>query len=141
MKTELRYRYLFIACGMAMLIANAQSSVDFITFEAASNEVLSSDPAKPDTVFANTQLADYEPAYAYFNKGSSSGRRWQINQDLHNEILRPYNIIRKSENGSEAMTVQFQGVTRTSTPTPYTASRSPRRNAAAYLAPRASTPS
>ena len=113
---------LCVACSMTMLLANAQQSDDFITFEAASNEVLSSDPDKPDTVFTGMKLSDYEPAYAYFNKGSSSGQRWQINQDLHNEILRPYNIVRSSKNGMESATVQFQGVTRTSTPTPYTAS-------------------
>lgn len=109
---------------MASLTLNGASSDSllFITGGALnSNDVLSTNANNPTTVFEGVSLDDYEPAYVYFAPGSSSGSKYWVCTDLHNEILRPYYVVRATENGAATMTVQFQGVTRTKQ-TPYTAS-------------------
>lgn len=104
------------------VVADAPEALTFITGGGlASTTVLSTDADKPDTVFEGVSLDDYEPAYIYFAPGSSSGHKYYVCPDLHNEILRPYFVTRATENDAATMTVQYQGVTRTHQ-TPYTAS-------------------
>ena len=112
--------------GMALLAFIASLSAiadtpDALTFETEGNDILSTSASSPTDVFTGVDLADYEPAYIYFAPGSSSGHKYFVCQDLHNEILRPYFVTRATENGAATMTVQYQGVTRTHR-TPYTAS-------------------
>ena len=114
--------FLFGMLVVVMAVADTPDSLTFITGgELASTVVLSTDAAKPDTVFEGVNLDDYEPAYIYFAPGSSSGQKYFVCPDLHNEILRPYFVTRATENDAATMMVQYQGVTRTHR-TPYTAS-------------------
>ena len=118
-----RLHAFLVGMFMAMMaVADTPDSLTFITGgDLASTAVLSTDAAKPDTVFEGVSLDDYEPAYIYFSPGSSSGHKYFVCPDLHNEILRPYFVTRTTENNAAAMTVQYQGVTRTHR-VPYTAS-------------------
>ena len=82
-----------------MAVADTPDSLTFITGgDLASTAVLSTDAAKPGTVFEGVSLDDYEPAYIYFSPGSSSGHKYFVCPDLHNEILRPYFVTRATEN-------------------------------------------
>ena len=106
-------------------MARADGTPDALTFitggDLGSVAILSTSAANPDTVFYGVNLDDYEPAYAYFNRHSPGGQKWSVCPDLEQEILRPYNIVRATENDAATMMVQFQGVTRMHT-SPYTAS-------------------
>ena len=103
-------------------LADTPDTLYFVTGNSlSSGDVLSTDAAHPTTVFEGVNLGDYEPAYIYFAPGSSSGSKYYVCPDLHNEILRPYFVARDTEDDAATMTVQYQGVTRTKT-TPYTAS-------------------
>ena len=115
---------MLLAAGLAVS-AMADGTPDALTFITGgglgSTAILSTNANSPDTVFAGVSLDDYEPAYAYFNRHNPGGNKWSVCYDLEQEILRPYNVVRATENGASTMTVQFQGVTRTHR-TPYTAS-------------------
>ena len=113
-------RGMLLLAFMAALSAVADTP-DALTFETEGNAILSTSASNPTDVFTGVDLADYEPAYIYFAPGSSSGSKYFVCQDLHNEILRPYFVTRATENDAATMTVQYQGVTRTHR-TPYTAS-------------------
>ena len=103
-------------------LADTPDTLYFVTGNSlSSGDVLSTDADKPTTVFEGVSLSDYEPAYIYFAPGSSSGSKYYVCPDLHNEILRPYFVARDTEDDAATMTVQYQGVTRTKA-TPYTAS-------------------
>lgn len=103
-------------------LADAPDALTFMTGgDLGSTKILSIDANSPDTVFSGVSLDDYEPAYAYFNKHTPGGDKWSVCTDIEQEILRPYNVVRDTENGASTMTVQFQGVTRMH-PSPYTAS-------------------
>ena len=110
---------------VSALMARADGTPDALTFitggDLGSVAILSTSAANPDTVFYGVNLDDYEPAYAYFNRHNPGGQKWSVCPDLEQEILRPYNIVRATENDAATMTVQFQGVTRMHT-SPYTAS-------------------
>ena len=117
-------RGMLLLAFMAALsaVADTPDTMTFITGgDLGSTAILSTDAANPDTVFEGANLDDYEPAYIYFAPGSSSGSKYFVCTDLHNEILRPYFVTRATENDASTMTVQYQGVTRTHR-TPYTAS-------------------
>ena len=117
-------RGMLLLAFMAALsaVADTPDTLTFITGGAlGSTAILSTDAANPDTVFEGVNLDDYEPAYAYFNLHNPGGQKWSVCPDLEQEILRPYNVVRATENGATTMTVQFQGVTQTHR-TPYTAS-------------------
>ena len=103
--------------AMTASLALNGASPDVLTFitggSLTSTEILSVNAASPTTVFEGVSLEDYEPAYAYFTKdGSNDGAKYFISDEINTEILRPYNVIRATENGAATMTVQFQGVTR-----------------------------
>ena len=114
-----------VAMSVMTLLTLRGESPDTLTFttggDLGSTAILSVDANSPDTVFGGVNLDDYEPAYIYFAPGSSSGSKYFVCTDLHNEILRPYFVTRTTENDAATMTVQYQGVTRTHR-TPYTAS-------------------
>ena len=106
----------------AETVSGGPDAVTFITGgDLGSTAILSINANSPDTVFEGVSLDDYEPAYAYFNRHTAGGDKWSVCQDLEREVLRPYNVVRATENGATTMTVQFQGVTRMHT-SPYTAS-------------------
>ena len=111
-----------VICAMTSGTVNAEETADVLEWNAESIRVLVQSQSAPDTVFANAKLADYEPAYAHLSQGSSSGNRYFVSAELAGQILRAYNVVRSEENGKQTMTVQFQGVTRTSVTMPYTAS-------------------
>ena len=103
--------------AMTASLALNGASPDTLTFitggSLASTEILSVNAASPTTVFEGVSIEDYEPAYAYFTKdGSNDGAKYFISDEINTEILRPYNVVRATENGAATMTVQFQGVTR-----------------------------
>ena len=104
------------------IMADGPDTLYFVTGGSlSSTEILSTSAASPTTLFEGVNLADYEPAYIYFAPGSSSGSKYYVCPDLHNEIMRPYFVVRATEEDAATMTVQYQGVTRTHA-NPYTAS-------------------
>ena len=111
-----------VICAMTSGTVKAEETADVLEWNAESQRVLLQKQTAPDTVFANAKLVDYEPAYAHLSQGSSSGNRYFVSAELAGQILRAYNVVRSEENGKQTMTVQFQGVTRTSVTMPYTAS-------------------
>ena len=102
------------AMTMALsVIADGPDTLYFVTGGSLGSEaILSTSANSPTTVFEGVSLEDYEPAYAYFNTHNPGGQKWSVSQDIEQEILRPYNVTRATENGAATMTVQFQGVTR-----------------------------
>lgn len=113
---------LFPFCSMALGVLNAEEvTADELEWSAGSSSVLSQDASNADQIFTGVDIADYEPVYVCYDRGSQSGNRWFVNQDLHNQILRAYRVVKAEENGVRTMTVQFQGVVRTTVTMPYTA--------------------
>ena len=101
------------ACALMPAAADSPDTLYFVTGGSiGSTEILSTSVSSPTTVFEGANLEDYEPAYAYFNMHNPGGQKWSVSQDIEQEILRPYNVVRATENGVATMTVQFQGVTR-----------------------------
>ena len=100
----------------ASLALNGASS-DELTFitggSLGSTAILSTSSSAPDIVFEGANVAEYEPAYAYFYLHTAGGDKGSVSTDIEQEILRPYNVVRTTEGGVATMTVQFQGVTRT----------------------------
>ena len=113
-------------CAAALACAAFADSPDALVFYTGgspdSTAILSVDAAKPDLVFAGESLDEYEPAYACFHAGSASGEKYYVCPDLNDQILRPYNVRRTGTGDGATMTVQFQGLTRTTVDKPYTAS-------------------
>ena len=102
-----------IVAGILAAVADSPDTLYFVTGGSlSSTEILSVSAASPTTVFEGVSLEDYEPAYSYFNLHNPGGQKWSVSEDIEQEILRPYNVVRATENGAATMTVQFQGVTR-----------------------------
>ena len=103
--------------AMTASLALDGASPDVLTFvtggSLGSTAILSTDSNAPDIVFEGAHIAEYEPAYAYFNMHTAGGQKGSVSTDIEQEILRPYNVVRTTEGGVATMTVQFQGVTRT----------------------------
>lgn len=100
-------------CSMSLGVLNAEEvTADELEWSAGSSSVLSQDASNADQIFTGVNIADYEPVYVCYDRGSQSGYRWFVNQDLHNQILRAYRVVKAEENGVRTMTVQFQGVYR-----------------------------
>ena len=103
--------------AMTASLALSGASPDTLTFitggSLGSTAILSTSSNAPDIVFEGASIAEYEPAYAYFNLHTPGGQKGSVSTDIEQEILRPYNVVRTTEDGVATMTVQFQGVTRT----------------------------
>ena len=102
-----------VLAGVFTVVADSPDTLSFVTGGSlGSTEILSISAATPTTVFEDVRLEDYEPAYAYFNMHTAGGQKWNVSEEIEQEILRPYNVVRATESGAATMTVQFQGVTR-----------------------------
>ena len=117
----IRVVFLLMTFSVNILFAVDEAS-SALEWNAASAAILSLNSSNPDIVFPDANLDDYEPVYAYFNEGNRSNKRYFVSPDMWRQILRAYNVVRSEENGAQVMTVQFQGVLRTTTTLPYTAS-------------------
>ncbi|MBQ6329712.1 MAG: hypothetical protein IJI35_11900 [Kiritimatiellae bacterium] len=110
-----KYAVALVGAAAVVFAASADTpdTLYFVTGGSlGSTEILSTSAANPTTVFEGANLGDYEPVYAYFNLHNPGGQKWNVSQDIEQEILRPYNVTRATEDGAATMTVQFQGVTR-----------------------------
>ena len=86
---------LFPFCSMALGVLNAEEvTADELEWSAGSSSVLSQDASNADQIFTGVDIADYEPVYVCYDRGSQSGSRWFVNQDLHSQILRAYRVVK-----------------------------------------------
>ena len=110
-------RYLICGAAMAAAALTAAADADDFLYVTTSvpdaYKVLSRDPNSPTLLFQGNYLDDYEPAYASFAANGRNGQCYYVKDELADEILRPYNVVRTGSGSDATVTVQFQGVTRT----------------------------